>query len=141
MSATVTTNTCDVAVTQWKDNAVVTIESTVNNPDDKGSVSRCSRTEKKRIKVPTPNSIQIYNQNMGGANRMDQNINCYRVGIRGKKWWWCLFTWLLDAALQNAWQLSKLQGADVTQLDFLPINVKSSTKIKREKKFFSPRSR
>jgi len=39
---------------------------------------------------------------MGGTDRMDENIAMYRIGIRGKKWWWPLFTWLLDAAIHNA---------------------------------------
>ena len=36
---------------------------------------------------------------------MDQNVNCFRIGIRGKKYYWCLITWLVDVSIQNAWLL------------------------------------
>ena len=46
------------------------------------------------------------NRHMGGVDRMDENISKYRIGIRGKKWWWSIFTWCLNAAVNNAWRLS-----------------------------------
>lgn len=49
---------------------------------------------------------------------MDQNVNVYRIGIRGKKWWWPIFTWLVDVAIENAWQLSRLAGNKSSQLKF-----------------------
>ena len=39
---------------------------------------------------------------MGGSDQVDKNVNKYRIGIHGKKWWWCLFTWIVDVAVQNA---------------------------------------
>lgn len=38
---------------------------------------------------------------------MDQQIFRYRISLRRKKWWWSIFTWLLDAAVVNAWITSK----------------------------------
>ena len=55
---------------------------------------------------------------MGGTDRMDQNINAYRVSIQGKKWWWCLFTWLLDVSITNAWILFQAKGEALPQIDF-----------------------
>ncbi|KAJ3661550.1 hypothetical protein Zmor_005941 [Zophobas morio] len=55
---------------------------------------------------------------MGGVDLMDENIGRYRVGMRGKKWWWCIFTWLLDVCIQNAWQIHKKCGGTMTQLEF-----------------------
>ena len=49
-----------------------------------------------------PNAIAMYNQYMGGANRMDQNLGLYRIAIRTKKWWWPLFAFLVEAAEHNA---------------------------------------
>ncbi|XP_068223020.1 piggyBac transposable element-derived protein 2-like [Palaemon carinicauda] len=49
---------------------------------------------------------------------MDQNINEYRIVIRGKKWWWSLFTWMLDAAIQNAWQIARLRETCIKQISF-----------------------
>ncbi|KAI4454183.1 hypothetical protein MML48_10g00021478 [Holotrichia oblita] len=54
---------------------------------------------------------------MGGTDLMDENIACYRIGIRSKKGWWSIFTWLLDAAVNNSWILFK-QNRNIYQLDF-----------------------
>lgn len=48
---------------------------------------------------------------------MDENTAMYRVGIRGKKWWWVLFTWLIDVSVHNAWVLTRKAGSDVPQLE------------------------
>ncbi|XP_018569301.1 piggyBac transposable element-derived protein 3-like, partial [Anoplophora glabripennis] len=49
---------------------------------------------------------------------MDANSNVYRIGILGKKWWWAIFTWLIDTSIQNAWILAKSTGHKVSQLLF-----------------------
>ncbi|KAJ8931731.1 hypothetical protein NQ314_015321 [Rhamnusium bicolor] len=55
---------------------------------------------------------------MGGTDQMDNNISCYRIGIRSKKWYWPIFTYLIDAAIQNAWILYRKSGRKITQLEF-----------------------
>jgi DNA excision repair protein ERCC-6 len=115
----VVTNDNGIMITRWKDNSVVTLGSTCLASDPEGTVKRYSKNEQKYISVSIPHSIQIYNQNMGGTDRMNQNINKYRVSIRGKKWWWPLFTWMLDASIQNAWILSRsVSEENITQLQF-----------------------
>ena len=42
---------------------------------------------------------------MGFANRMDQSLGNYRVGIRIKKGWWSLFVWMVDVVPHGAWVL------------------------------------
>ncbi|KAJ8931528.1 hypothetical protein NQ314_015543 [Rhamnusium bicolor] len=44
---------------------------------------------------------------MGGTDQMDGNLGRYRISIRGKKWWWCIFTWLIDVAINKAWILRR----------------------------------
>ncbi|CAB3241241.1 unnamed protein product [Arctia plantaginis] len=46
-----------------------------------------------------------YNKGMGGVDEMDQSISLYRIGIHGKKWWWVLYTYMIDMAIANAWRL------------------------------------
>lgn len=55
---------------------------------------------------------------MGGTDRMDENLSYYRISVRGKKWWWPLFTWLIDVNVQNAWFLIRKSVKDISQLDF-----------------------
>ena len=71
------------------------------------NVKRYSQADKRVISVPRPNLIGQYNNYMGGTDLMDQNIGRYRISIRGKKWWWCIFTWLIDASINNAWILHR----------------------------------
>lgn len=107
-----------ILLTRWTDNNVVSAASIKYGVAPLASVQRYSAKEKKIVQVKRPNLISKYNASMGGTDLMDENIARYRISLRGKKWWWCLFTWLLDAAIQNAWVLYKQSGNKITQLDF-----------------------
>lgn len=65
-----------------------------------------------------PHLINLYNLNMGGVDRSDQNISLYRVSIRGKKWYFPLIAHGIDMAVQNAWQIHRKQGGQLDQLSF-----------------------
>ena len=54
-----------------------------------------------------PFMVSQYNYFMGGVDRMDQNINNYRMGVRSKKRWWPVFAFTIDASCHNAWQLNR----------------------------------
>lgn len=56
---------------------------------------------------------------MGGVDRMDQNISKYRIGIKGKKWYFSIVLYIIDLAVQNAWQLHMMYNkSKVDQLVF-----------------------
>lgn len=107
-----------ICVTKWTDNKCVAVASTVHGVDPISTATRFSREERKRIQLERPNAVACYNKYMGGTDRMDQNISYHRIGIRKKKWWWAIFTWLLDVSVQNAWLLQRRSGINVTQLQF-----------------------
>lgn len=46
---------------------------------------------------------------MGGVDRFDQNLACYMIQHRTKKWYWPVFRFCIDLAVQNAFQLYRLQ--------------------------------
>lgn len=48
---------------------------------------------------------------MAGVDWMDQNVGDYRIHIRSKKWWWCLFTFLVDTSIHNAFRIYKKSRA------------------------------
>ncbi|XP_060863589.1 piggyBac transposable element-derived protein 3-like [Metopolophium dirhodum] len=52
------------------------------------AAKRWSVSDKRSIRLPQPQLIHLYNQNMGGVDRMDQNVSQYRISIRGKKKWY-----------------------------------------------------
>lgn len=102
----------------WNDNKAVHAISTCDSIQPVAKVKRWSQKDKKKIVVPQPNAITCYNKSMGGIDRMDENISYYRVSLRSKKWWWPIFVFCIDAALQNAWQLFK-KRSDNEELDHL----------------------
>ena len=70
------------------------------------------------FQIEQPSCIQKYNLNMGGTDRMDENIGKYRINIRCRKWYWAIMTWCFDVAICNAWQLLRQSGSDMSQLEF-----------------------
>ena len=72
------------------------------------------------VQVSQPRLINRYNKDMGGVDRADQNISCYRISIRSKKWWWSLFAWTIDMVVQNGWLLYRqFKKPDQPPLDLL----------------------
>ncbi|KAH9359587.1 hypothetical protein HPB48_021644 [Haemaphysalis longicornis] len=54
---------------------------------------------------------------MGGVDLLDQTANNYRIGIRSKKWWWVLFTQMLNISVVNAWRIDQMSSEN--RLDLL----------------------
>ena len=52
-----------------------------------------------------PKPFEDYDKQMGGADLFDQFVSTYRVRIRSKKWLWPFFTWAVNVAMANAWNL------------------------------------
>nr|XP_023020154.1 piggyBac transposable element-derived protein 3-like isoform X1 [Leptinotarsa decemlineata] len=108
-----------IILARWVDNSIVTAASTSYGVQPTCNVKRYSQSDKKVIEVPRPNLIGQYNNFMGGTDQMDENLGRYRISIRGKKWWWCIFTWMIDVAIINAWILRrKSMGVHSEQLSF-----------------------
>lgn len=74
--------------------------------------------KKENISVPQPQLIKTYNASMGGVDLLDQGVNNYRISIHGKKWWWVLFTHMINMVVLNAWRLYTITNED-DQMDLL----------------------
>ncbi|XP_046393650.1 piggyBac transposable element-derived protein 3-like [Ischnura elegans] len=85
-----------ILLVKWVDNSTVRVATTCHSIQPVAPVRRFSRAEMRNVRIPRPSVISEYNRYMGGTDRMDENVSYYRIGIRGKKWWWCIFTWLTD---------------------------------------------
>ena len=96
-----------IALTTWNDNTVVLLASAVDPvmPIVKTTRWIAKDAQKKKETVDQSFMVSQYNHFMGGVDRMDQNIDNYRMGVRSKKWWWPLSAFTADASLHNAWQL------------------------------------
>lgn len=44
-------------------------------------------SRKKLVQFPRPLTVFTYNNNMGRTDLMDENINRYRISVKGNKWW------------------------------------------------------
>ena len=100
------------------DKSVVTVASTVHTHSYVSKVKRYSQKQKRNREVNCPKMVQEYNQHMGGTDRLGQNVRKYQIATRGKKWYWCIFTWLVDVTVQNAWLLHKKCGGSLRQFEF-----------------------
>jgi hypothetical protein len=87
----------------WQDNSNVSLLTNHSSIEPVSSAKRYDRKQKKVINVPMPKLIKEYNVGMGGVDLHD-NAN-YRIGVRGKKWWWPLFTNALGNMMVNAWKI------------------------------------
>ena len=58
-----------------------------------------SQAARKNIEIDQPYLIAQYSKNMGVVDQMNQNNGKLRPAIRMKKWWWPLFSWLLEVSL------------------------------------------
>lgn len=109
-SESVTTEKLNVV--QWKDKKTVSLASNFHSIAPINQCKRFSTTQKKHILVPQPNIVKCYNSGMGGVDLLDEMINTYRISIITKKWYWCIFTWILDLISVNAWFLFRRNNAE-----------------------------
>ncbi|GLV46153.1 hypothetical protein CBL_02869 [Carabus blaptoides fortunei] len=102
------------------------------------SVKRWSSAEKRKVDIPQPKLFSSYNAGMGGVDLHDQAVNNYRISIFGKKWWWPLFTHMLNTTMVNAWHLHKIanknESLDLLQ-DFIYGPSINQEKIDRQAQF------
>ena len=64
-----------------------------------------------------PALIHEYNTHMGGVDVVDKMVGVYRIRIRKKKWWWCIYSWSLSVTAVNAWRL--MMEVTKTKMPFL----------------------
>ena len=102
----------------WKDNAVVRMMSNFDSVYPLSSAQRYRKEEKKKVKVPMPGLISRYNNFMGGVDMLDGRIQLYHTKIKGKKWFWPIVTWILEAMMTNAFLIYRAANVD-TPLDQL----------------------
>ena len=104
-----------ICITRWKDSKVVTVASTYTGVNPIKKTQLYSKAEKKRVEITQTYVVAEYNYGMGGVDRFDQNIAAYMITQRSKKWWWPVFRFCVDLAVQNAYQIYRLQARGVSK--------------------------
>ena len=99
----------------------MTVVSTLYGKEPMKTARRYIKDQGGRFEIDQPNAISFYNKTVGGVDRMDQNIGAYMIKIYNKKWWWPLFQFFVDLAVNNVFQLYCLQPLNQGQkrLDLL----------------------
>ncbi|XP_076994397.1 piggyBac transposable element-derived protein 2 isoform X1 [Tamandua tetradactyla] len=108
----------EIIVCRWHDSSVVNICSNAVGIEPMRLMSRYSGAANTRTQVHQPSLVRLYQEKAGGVSRMDQNIANYKVKIRGMKWYSSFIGYVIDAALNNAWQLHRICCKDA-QVDLL----------------------
>ncbi|KAL0830047.1 hypothetical protein ABMA28_003505 [Loxostege sticticalis] len=108
----------NICAVRWNINNVVTLLSNEFGVNPIQKARRYSVTQKQRIEIDQPNVVYQYNKYMGGVDRLDANVGVYRIAIRGKKWYSCILTWLIDVTINNSALLARSLGASVDTLEF-----------------------
>ena len=102
-----------VTLVLWKDNEVVTVASTLHGKEPMKRARCYIKDQGSRVEIDHPNAISFYNKIIGGVDRMDQNFGAYMINICNKKLWWPLFQFCVDLAVNNAFQLYRLERLDL----------------------------
>ena len=108
----------DVEMVRWKDNKAVSVASTYCDADPLGKAKRFNRADRRRIEILQPQVVKVYNFGMEGVDRVDQNLAAYMINHRSKKWWWPVFRFCVDVAVNNAFQLYKVQARSAHSSSF-----------------------
>ena len=95
-----------VYVSKWNDNSIVHICSNYSSNSTHLPVHRCKRRVKgaARSRCNSASFLTQYNKGMAGVDLMERLLASYRPTIRGKKWYWPLFTNMLNIAVVPAWR-------------------------------------
>jgi DNA excision repair protein ERCC-6 len=97
---------CDgkVFVNCWNDNSIVYAISNTFTHEPLHDVKRWKKG-KGQVTIKQPDLIFQYNKYMGGVDSFDRLLSSYRPVLRSRKWWWPLFSNILNAAVVAAWRL------------------------------------
>ncbi|KFM77194.1 PiggyBac transposable element-derived protein 3, partial [Stegodyphus mimosarum] len=111
-----------VYICRWKDSAVVSIASNYSTHEPVSKAKRFCRAKQKKIHIPQPYLIKMYNEGMGGVDFLDRLLGSYRPTFRSKKWYWNLFSNALNMAVVVGWilhsHLHKGTEVELSHLNF-----------------------
>ena len=97
----------EVLLVRWHNNTVTNIMTNYDTAEPPLSVGSYDRAAGKSVVIPKPKLIHTYDSGRIGVDLHEQLLSPYEVSIRGKKWYWCLITKLLDMAVVNSHILHK----------------------------------
>ena len=76
----------NLTISVWQDNRPVTVAATNSDPTEEGEVTRKKR-DGSTIQVRCPQSVVLYNKNMGAVDTNDQLRGYYHVRLKCRKYY------------------------------------------------------
>lgn len=92
-----------IVVVQWAHNKPVCLASSFVGADPAGTMKRYSKEAHRKIDVPCPRAVAVYNQTMGGVDLSDMYMAMYKIPTRAKRWYFAFTGYSLELALTNSW--------------------------------------
>jgi hypothetical protein len=106
-----------VLFVRWNGNKCLTIGTNFDTIDPLAAVARWNRGMKQKVGISQSRDLKTYNSHMGGVDHHEWLVGQYAIGVRGKKWYWVLFTRMIDMTLVNAWLLYRhTHGVDALDI-------------------------
>ncbi|KAM3606703.1 uncharacterized protein V6R79_021728 [Siganus canaliculatus] len=73
-SVSVVTSAQNITITRWMDSSIIHMASSFSGMSPTDEAERWSKKERKMLKVQRPFAVRLYNQHMGGVDKMDQMV-------------------------------------------------------------------
>ena len=89
----------EVLAVRWFDNKSVNMLTNYDSVHPLRKTQRFNKSAGGKVDVSQPRLFNTYNDGMGGVDLYDWHLSKYNIAIRGKKWYWCLLTRMLDMAI------------------------------------------
>lgn len=99
-----------IIITKWYDNKPVITASNFIGVGKEDTCTRWDKKTKRYLQIPRPEAIKLYNENMGGVDKIDFLLSIYRSFIRSRKWTVRMIFHAIDLALVNSWLEYKQQA-------------------------------
>ncbi|GFW21825.1 piggyBac transposable element-derived protein 3 [Trichonephila clavipes] len=90
-----------ITVVKWNDNKCFTLATNFDIIEPLTSVSRHEKGKAEKYIIDQPCLVSNYNKNMGGIDSHDWLLEKHTIKIRGKDWYWSIFTQIVDMAVVN----------------------------------------
>lgn len=109
----------EIILCRWRGDGITSLCSNAVGIEPAGERS-LSAADGELRQVAWPSIVRLYDECREGVAKMDQIISKYRVRIRSKKWYSILVSYIIDVAMNNAWQLHRAcnPGTSLDLLDF-----------------------
>nr|XP_054932727.1 piggyBac transposable element-derived protein 2-like [Dermacentor andersoni] len=111
----------ELSCVRWHANRAVTFLSSFAGRSPMQKARHWFSTSKTFREVDCPRIVQIYNKHMGGVDRLDSLLGLYRIRVRLKKWYFRVFTRMLDLSVVAAWLLNRRVQAQLGESDSPPL--------------------